>query len=228
MQLGVGDPAEVILQNSIRSKPSLITMAARGRAGLGKWYLGSTAERVLRNATRPLLLVCPTLLDHRSRKGAGLRRILVPQDGSEHATAILTLVKEIAAGDDPEIVFLHVPPGETGSFSRRDGARRLASGRLPPRVAALRERMRAEGLRARVRIGSQPPAVEILAAVEEEEIDLVALTSHGSRRVSRWPLGAVAEKVARNCPVHLLLHRSPREAGRSEGLHLPRAAREAR
>ena len=51
------------------------------------------------------------------------------------------------------------------------------------------------------------PAGQILAAVQREGIDLVALTTHGRAGVSRWIYGSVAEAVIRECRVPLLIKR---------------------
>ncbi len=52
-----GYPAEVILDEAARRGADLIAIATRGRSGLGRVLLGSTAERVLPNAPCPVLTV---------------------------------------------------------------------------------------------------------------------------------------------------------------------------
>lgn len=52
-----GDPATVILDLSINREMDLIALGTHGRTGLTRWALGSVAERVLRSAEVPLLLV---------------------------------------------------------------------------------------------------------------------------------------------------------------------------
>ncbi len=38
----------------------LIAMSTHGRSGVGRWLLGSVAEKVIRHATRPVLMVRPS------------------------------------------------------------------------------------------------------------------------------------------------------------------------
>lgn len=52
-----GDPAEQILQVSRDLSVDFIAMTTHGRSGPAKWPLGSVAEKVLRHASMPLLLV---------------------------------------------------------------------------------------------------------------------------------------------------------------------------
>jgi nucleotide-binding universal stress UspA family protein len=53
----LGDPAGEILDLSQAAGIDLIAMATHGRSGFSRWMLGSVAERVLRHAGVPLLLV---------------------------------------------------------------------------------------------------------------------------------------------------------------------------
>jgi nucleotide-binding universal stress UspA family protein len=52
-----GDPALQILDTARDLKADLIAMTTHGRAGVSRWALGSVAEKVLRAAEVPLLLV---------------------------------------------------------------------------------------------------------------------------------------------------------------------------
>jgi len=53
----LGDPAGEILDQSQQPGIDLVVMATHGRSGMSRWALGSVAERVLRHAEVPLLLV---------------------------------------------------------------------------------------------------------------------------------------------------------------------------
>lgn len=52
-----GDVAEEILRYCDQQDCDLIVMSTHGRSGLGRWVYGSIADRVLRHATVPVLLV---------------------------------------------------------------------------------------------------------------------------------------------------------------------------
>ncbi|MGD9211773.1 MAG: universal stress protein [Desulfobacteraceae bacterium] len=51
-----GDPALEILDLADRADVSLIAMSTHGRSGLGRWLLGSVAEKVVRHSNQPVLL----------------------------------------------------------------------------------------------------------------------------------------------------------------------------
>lgn len=50
-------PGEVIAKEAKKHKADMIVMASHGRSGLPRLFLGSVAERTLRCADRPVLLV---------------------------------------------------------------------------------------------------------------------------------------------------------------------------
>lgn len=58
-QLKTGDPAEAIIETAKAIGADVIVMATHGRSGLGRWVLGSVADRVVRAATAPVLLIRP-------------------------------------------------------------------------------------------------------------------------------------------------------------------------
>jgi len=52
-----GDVTEEILRHADERRADLIVMSTHGRSGLGRWVYGSIADRVLRHASVPVLLV---------------------------------------------------------------------------------------------------------------------------------------------------------------------------
>ena len=53
-----GDNAAVaILETAAEEDAEMIVIATHGRSGVGKWLLGSVAEKVVRGAVRPVLVV---------------------------------------------------------------------------------------------------------------------------------------------------------------------------
>ena len=52
-----GQPLTVILDEAERFKPDLLVMAASGRGRVARFFVGSTADRVIRQAKCPVLVV---------------------------------------------------------------------------------------------------------------------------------------------------------------------------
>jgi nucleotide-binding universal stress UspA family protein len=56
-EVEVGSPAERIVGYAKESNIDLIAMSTHGRSGIGRWLLGSVADKVIHAADRPILLV---------------------------------------------------------------------------------------------------------------------------------------------------------------------------
>ena len=205
-----GLEAEMILQAAREEKATMIAMTTHGRTGLARWAMGSVAEKVVRAADVPVLLV-------RSFHGAvplppggiPVRRILLPVDGSDLAAAALPPVMEFAALLDAEVAVLHVQPEFTPLVFAHPGASVVAPPSPSPEAvtAPIVEKLRSAGLRARA-VGARGDAPShILDAVQSERADMIALSSHGRSGLSRWMLGSVAEKVLRASTVPMLIVR---------------------
>jgi len=54
-----GWPADEILDYADKNKVDLIIMSTHGRSGVTRWVFGSVADRVLRHAKAPVLMVSP-------------------------------------------------------------------------------------------------------------------------------------------------------------------------
>ena len=54
-----GSAADVIIDYAEKIPGSLIAMSTHGRSGIGRWVLGSVADRVVRASSRPVLIVRP-------------------------------------------------------------------------------------------------------------------------------------------------------------------------
>tara|TARA_R110002072_G_scaffold28182_3_gene90769 strand:+ start:346 stop:1194 length:849 start_codon:yes stop_codon:yes gene_type:complete len=202
----LGDPGQVILSYIDKNKPDLVAMSTHGASGISRWVRGSVAERVLRRCPVPLLMANPEGLAASGRPG--FKRILVPLDGSKTAAEVLPLVEELARPYAAEVLLLCVERPEVmvapmGSPAQPDQGRRARE-----ILAPYESMFTTAGIQVRAKVAIGPPAQWILKVAEEEEIDLLAMTTHGRSGPSRWLFGSVAEKVLRASPCPLVLHRS--------------------
>lgn len=211
-QVQVGEPAAVIVSDASIDEPSLIAMSTHGRGGLARWVRGSVAERVLRRAEAPLLLVTPQVDPARP-----FRKVLVALDGSERSAEILPLAAELARVHEAELILLRIgvvapPIGAAAYPAWAPPAPIPTAEELEESVAPYLERV-PEGVQARVLTSTEASVSDaILEAVEREQADVLAMTTHGRRGFDRWLFGSVSEKVLRHCNVPLLVKRTVRGA----------------
>jgi nucleotide-binding universal stress UspA family protein len=171
-----------------------------------------------------------------------LQRILVPLDGSDLAEAAIPYVKEISRRCEPlEVVLLQVvrlPQGRSAPGYMRqdaeipvmmpDSAAQLETARHPiyrdqeiesaraeveAALTPIAQKLRGEDISVRVAVAFGRPAQEIVDFAEREDIDFIAMSTHGRSGLSRWILGSVADKVLRGTSLPVLLVRPPGVAG---------------
>ena len=53
----VGNPADAIIDYANNNAVNTIVMSTHGRTGIGRWALGSIADKVLKGASCPIFLV---------------------------------------------------------------------------------------------------------------------------------------------------------------------------
>lgn len=216
-----------ILEQAQRVEADLLVLGTHGREGLAHLLIGSTAERVVREAECPVLVVRgqeepspPGHVDH----------ILVPIDFSAHSRRAAAHAEALAAGYGSRLTFLHavealVPlpaypgagsqpaPSELSGLSHEiaEQAQHEEQKRVKEELERLVRQAQEKGLDARydLSIGSPPhPAGYILDAVEEQGADLVVLASHGRTGLQRFFMGSVAEKVVQRAPCPILVVKS--------------------
>jgi nucleotide-binding universal stress UspA family protein len=147
------------------------------------------------------------------------KRILVPLDGSQLSECSLEHAKTIAIGCQvSEVVLLRVvtplSPYVVGTLA--------VSGEAILRAAELRNQtevkdylkkvgddLRKADIVVQVVSLDGSPAEEILDYAQNNEVDMIIMTTHGRSGPSRWLIGSVADKVIRNATVPVLMMSPP-------------------
>ncbi|MCK6572279.1 universal stress protein [Myxococcota bacterium] len=186
----------------------LIVMGTHGRQGLSHLLLGSVAERVIRNAPCPVLVVraggqeppAPLAFD----------RVLVPIDFGPDANAAARLGIAMSARGARGVTLLHVVPtpayaGEV--LVPRAGGMKLGE-YLHDEAQARLEAFAAEvspspDERPNVLVLQGSPAEQTIHVCVEDDVHLVVMGTKGRHGLAHFFVGSVAERVLRHahCPV---------------------------
>jgi len=132
-------------------------------------------------------------------------RILAPPDRSGLATGSAPHVQAIAATHRSEIILLQGFSAIGVLTMATAKEQNEAEEQLVEEQALLNEAINA---RHSIRHGSDATA-EIVDYAEANDVDLIAMTTHGRSGVSRWVLGSVASRVLRGTSKPILLVRCP-------------------
>ena len=201
-----GQADQIIIEKAAGDKETLIGMATRGRSGIHRWLMGSVAEKVLRGATNPLLLVRGDE-EGKSDGAATLKSIVVPLDGSKLAETVLPRAVDLAKKLSLEIVLTRAYQIPLSNYGVADAAyipnpnalmnvvKEEAGAYLETKVNELRQNG-VEKVSSILLLGSG--ADEIIDLARTTPDNLIAMCTHGRSGVKRWALGSVTEKVVRH------------------------------
>ena len=208
-QLAVGDIAAEI--EAASGPDVLVVMGARGESGLSDMFFGSTAERVVREAEGPVLVV-------RTEPREAYRNVLV---GVDLETSCGALLRD-AAGLVPQarITALHAYQVPFEGALRRAGVREEEIERH--RASALKEALDGIGALGHEAVGG---ARQLIAAGERGEparllvqharridADLIAVARRSRSRLQAMLIGSVARRVVADADRDVLVLRGPAAA----------------
>ena len=209
-----GPAGPVICEEATRLDIDLVVMATHGRGAMGRLWLGSVADYLIRHLNLPVLLVHPDRGRVPLPKNLS-RSILVALDLSRDAEAILEPVITLTQLTQGHVTLLHNLEPALGTATQvpypvpfdpvlLEENRRYAQSQLD-RLAD-RLRLRGVSVSARISTGTSTAAV-LLEELEKSEYDLIAMTTHGKRGLGRLLLGSVADKVIRGASKPVLVMR---------------------
>ena len=179
----------------------LIVMGTEGRTGVNRLVTGSVTERTLRLSPVPVLTV-----HDQTPVDPDFEHVLVPTDGSDPAGLAATHAITLAAAIDGGMHVVHVVDHSavSGGFGSPEILDALeAAGKEA--VDDVIDRADEAGLRSvEASVLSGTPVQALLDYVDERDIDLIVMGTHGRTGLDRYLLGSVTEKIVRLADVPVL------------------------
>jgi nucleotide-binding universal stress UspA family protein len=225
-----GDAPAVICKVAAEADAKLIVVGSHGRSAVGRWILGSVADRTVRAADRPVAVIPPrgeTRDDMVASMGDTVRplRVLAGIDLQPGGARVVAFVAELKRRQPCDVTFIHLYwPLEQIERLGLQGPRDLLE--ADPDVAANLEPLlrRALGLLAsspRVKLLIRPawgqPAASLLVAAQENDADLIIVGAeerHGFSRVLHPSVAVSLVEQTRYVPVICLP--APRETAATD------------
>ncbi len=201
-----GPAADTIVACAAAAPADLIVIGTRGADGLEHLVLGSVTEKVLRQATCPVMTVPP-------RSGATsalpFKRILCPIDFSTPSLAGLQLAFSFAQEADATLTLLHVidEPDEHALFVARpyavQGHRAAHERHVLDYLQTLVPESAREASSPQLRAAFGRPHDQILAVAAETRSDLIVVGVQGRKALDLMLFGSTTNQVLRRatCPV---------------------------
>ncbi|MHB9033633.1 MAG: universal stress protein [Anaerolineae bacterium] len=144
------------------------------------------------------------------------KNILVPLDGSERAEAILPYVEELTRQNQGKLFLLQViDPWDYGGNTPNDALPVIYNELInqltresKEYLAKIETSLRQQGIEVQTLIHVGSAVSQIMAAAQEEQVDLIAMVSHGRTGLRRVFYGSVAAGVLHVVDRPLLLVRT--------------------
>ena len=199
-----GRPYQEIARLACEIKADLIVLATRGHSGLKHLLLGSTAERVIRNAPCPVLVVRKRKQKSKAASNSfAIRTVLVPTDFSQCSLAGTEYAAFLARKLGARLRLFHaIYPYTNYVFVDRAGVRLSGLAEAVEETArqeidALKQMDFLRGVSVQTEILPGPPVDEICAMAGERDVDLIVTSTHGRTGLKHALIGSVAEHVVR-------------------------------
>lgn len=218
---GFGRAFDQVCKLASEIQADLIVLSTHGYTGLKHALLGSTAERVVRHAPCPVLVVrqrgpeSGPATELKSAPTLEIRKLLVPIDFSDCSRDGLNFAIRLAKATDGSLVLLHalklLPSVTPDRFALYDAMpspetiTQMAEEQMQKFVAEVEF----DGVPFEAKVELGHPAHEICDYAENCGADLIVTSTHGITGLAHVLIGSVAEHVVRyaRCPV-LVIPRS--------------------
>lgn len=212
-----GGVTDALLDHARAVNADLTVMSSHGRGAFARFWLGSVADKMIRQSPVPTLLVRPV-----EDQAADLTvkpfiaRVVVPLDGSDLAERAVDPATQLGrtSGADYTLVLVLEALADAGNLERLNVDEALTEtypGALEAKAKSYLERvaepMRGQGLKVDTKVirhGSAAGAVLDYAGAHGDAV--IALATHGRSGIKRMILGSVADKVVRGATMPVLLY----------------------
>jgi nucleotide-binding universal stress UspA family protein len=211
-----GEPTTQIIEYAEKNNAGLLILVSHGHSGLMPWSMGSTAARVLDRTDKPVLFIQARKPVPQTGTGSQFSRILVPLDGSINGEAALPYLKELVTRIPSELTLFRVvesryPVHTIGGLNyvvlpQQEVQRVSAQAKQYLEQVSARLKGTKATLKLEMRTGEA--AQEIIKFAAENNISLVAMSSHGHSSIDRWTFGSVTHKVLHSGRTPLFLVRA--------------------
>lgn len=190
---------DVAIESLIRQGGvDFLVMGTHGRRGLEKFFIGSTAERLVRKLDVPIMTIRTP-----KRHPLSVRHILVATDFAEGTPEAVRYALSIAKEYKAKVTLLHVLNDLQADISGpyRQPLLRSIKEELQNLVSA-KDRSLVD-ITVRSEIGG--PAQRILPIAKSEDVDLIVMSIRRKTFVDRLSIGSTAEKIIRGSAAPVLM-----------------------
>lgn len=213
-----GQANRIIVDYAMNEDIDLIVGVSRNESDTKRWAIGSTADKVIRETSKPVLIICAEVPIIK-RGGNILNKVLIPLDGSRASEAILPYVRNLMSGihdnAETEVTLLrvlptshHVPVGEAVvTVPYTDVELSQLKEQAESYLEGTGKELEQDGITVHCNavVRSVSTADQILDFATSIDVNLIAMSTHGRTGISRMFLGTTTDRVLRSVKIPILL-----------------------
>jgi len=200
--LAVGQPHREISRAAQKISADMVILGAMGEHPVREFFLGATAERVIRETTAPVLVV-------RNKPNEPYRRVLVLLDLSVHSPAVAEIARHVAPAAHLTLAHAFEVPFE-GKLNFAGVSREVIHHLRQQEHQHAQNELHAlanslKGERADLRVEHGMPEVVIPELLRETAADIVVAGKHGSSEIVDLFLGSMTKHLLLDAPCDVLV-----------------------
>jgi nucleotide-binding universal stress UspA family protein len=179
----------------------LVVMGTHGRRSLGRWFIGSVTEHLLRSVPVPVLTVSHVEAEKHAIGLVSMNRILYATDLAESPSIGLKYAIELARGARAQLTVMHVVDDEDrmlwgpAVIAHLDRVKLRAE--LRQKLDDLVKQEKVPDVQIEALLVEGKPFRKIVEIAEDRSMDIVVLNLQSKSMVERALLGSTAERVVR-------------------------------
>ena len=201
-----GRPFLEIIQIAKEKNVDLLAIGTHGRAGVDRVILGSVAERIVRKARCPVMVV-------RGRKYVGFKRIIVPIDLSDCSRIALEYASATARAHKSKLTILHVYEesfiepyiNAANSEEEADEIIKEIERVNETKFDEFLKTVDLSGVEYEKLLKKGIPETDIVEIAMEQQANLIVMGTHGRSGIKHILIGSTAEEVVRTVHCDIII-----------------------
>jgi nucleotide-binding universal stress UspA family protein len=186
----------------------LVVTSTRGKSGVQNWLTGGVSRKLIHEIDKPILLVASS--ESANGQLPRVKRLLVALDGSIKSEQVLPYARVLGKAFDCEIVLMSVPAVPRIQNYRAaadvvETIRGKAVSNMQKFLEAVARSLREEGLSVRTIVTGSMPARTIVDIAQNEDADMIMITSRGRGSFDYFMVGSVAQRIVENTEVPVFI-----------------------
>jgi len=186
----------------------LVVTSTRGKSGVQNWLTGGVSRKLVHEIDKPIWLV--TSSESLNGQLPQIKRLLVALDGSIKSEQVLPYARVLGKAFGCEIVLMSVPAVPRVQNYRAaadvvETIRGKAVSNMQKFLEAVARSLREEGLSVRTIVSGSMPARTIVDTAQNEDSDMIMITSRGRGSFDYFMVGSVAQRIVENTEVPVFI-----------------------